>query len=266
MKNHICISISEKPGNFGRIVHNAGYKALGLNWVYIPFKVTNLQDTIKGIRALGIRGCSVSMPFKEKVLRFLDEIDPMAKQIGSVNTIVNHNGILKGYNTDFIGFRESFKKLNVEKHQKLLILGTGGASKAILAAVKDLKFKHILISGRNYNKTKKLALKYNVNLIKWNRRENCIPDIMINATPIGMKPKTKLMPVSKEFVKNLQGVFDVIVNPRETKLIKTAKDLKIKNQGGYLMALNQAAAQFRLYTCKNAPVRVMEKSLKINMI
>ena len=73
MKNNICISISEKPGNFGKIIHNAGYEALGLNWIYIPFKITNLEDTIKGIRALGIRGCSVSMPFKEKVIKFLDD-------------------------------------------------------------------------------------------------------------------------------------------------------------------------------------------------
>ena len=109
MKNNICISISEKPGNFGKIIHNAGYEALGLNWIYIPFKITNLEDTIKGIRALGIRGCSVSMPFKEKVIKFLDDIDPLANEIGSVNTIVNNNGILKGYNTDFLGFQKSFK-------------------------------------------------------------------------------------------------------------------------------------------------------------
>ena len=263
MKNHICISISKKPGNFGKIVHNAGYKAIGLNWIYIPFKITNLHDAIKGVRALGIRGCSVSMPFKEKVLQYIDDIDPMAKQIGSVNTIVNNNGLLKGYNTDYMGFQESFKKLDVKKDQRLLILGSGGVSRAILAAVKDLKFKHILISGRNYSKTKKLALKYNANLIKWERREDYISDILINTTPVGMKPQTNSMPVSKDFLKNFEGVFDVIVNPRETKLIKTAKALKIKNQGGYTMSLSQAAAQFQLYTCKKAPVGVMEKALKI---
>ena len=100
MKNHICISISSDPGNFGKIVHNAGYKALGLNWIYIPFKVTNLQDTIKGIRALGIRGCSVSMPFKETVIPFLDKLAPIAKKTKAVNTIVNDNGYLIGSNTD----------------------------------------------------------------------------------------------------------------------------------------------------------------------
>ena len=266
MKNNICISISEKPGNFGKIIHNAGYEALGLNWIYIPFKITNLEDTIKGIRALGIRGCSVSMPFKEKVIKFLDDIDPLANEIGSVNTIVNNNGILKGYNTDFLGFQKSFKKLGAMKHQKILILGTGGVSKSILLGLKKLKFKNIFISGRNFRNTKNLALKYNVKFIEWDQRENSNFNILINATPIGMKPLTTSMPVSKNFIKSLQCVFDVISNPKETKLIKTAKDLKIKNQGGYLMALNQGVIQFKLYTCKNAPIKEMEKSLRRNMI
>ena len=262
MENNICISISETPGNFGKIVHNAGYKTLGLNWIYIPFKVTNLQDVIKGVRALGIRGCSVSMPFKENVIKYLDEIEPMAKQIGAVNTIVNENGILKGYNTDYIGFKKSFEKLNVRKNQKLLILGSGGVSKAILAVLKNLKFKNILISGRNYSKTKQLAIKYDIDLIKWVRREDNISEILINTTPIGMKTNTNLMPVSKYFLKNFHGIFDVIVSPRETTLIKTAKSLKIVNQSGYSMALNQAVAQFKLYTGKEVPIKAMEKALK----
>jgi len=266
LKNHICISISGKPGNFGKIVHNAGYEALDLNWIYIPFEVTNLRDAIKGIRSLGIRGCSVSMPFKEKVIKYLDEIDPIAKQIGAVNTIVNKNGILKGYNTDYIGFKKSFEKLNVRKNQKLLILGSGGVSKAILAALKNLKFKNILISGRNYSKTKRLATKYDVDLIKWARRENNVSEILINATPIGMEPNTNLMPVSKSFLKNLHGIFDVIVFPRETTLIKTGKSLKVLHQSGYSMALNQSIFQFKLYTGKEAPIKAMEKSLKNYMI
>jgi len=223
LKNNICISISEKPGNFGKIIHNAGYEELGLDWIYIPFKITNLENTIKGIRALNIRGCSVSMPFKEKVIPFLDEIDSLAKKIGSVNTIVNNNGILKGYNTDFIGFQKSFKKLHVMKHEKILILGSGGVAKSILVGLQNLKFRNIYICSRNLRNT-------------------------------------------KNFIKSLQCIFDVIVNPKETKLIKTAKDLKIKNQGGYLMALYQGAEQFKLYTTKNPPIDKMKKALNKNLM
>jgi shikimate dehydrogenase len=266
LKNNICISISEKPGNFGKIIHNAGYEELGLDWIYIPFKITNLENTIKGIRALNIRGCSVSMPFKEKVIPFLDEIDSLAKKIGSVNTIVNNNGILKGYNTDFIGFQKSFKKLHVMKHEKILILGSGGVAKSILVGLQNLKFRNIYICSRNLRNTKNLASKFNVKFIKWDDREDSIFDILINATPIGMKPQIRSMPVSKNFIKSLQCIFDVIVNPKETKLIKTAKDLKIKNQGGYLMALYQGAEQFKLYTTKNPPIDKMKKALNKNLM
>ena len=110
MKNDFCISVAKNPGKFGETVHNAGYDVLGLPFQYKAFSTNDISGVIKGVRALGIRGCSVSMPFKETVVPYLDRLDPLAKKIGAVNTIVNKNNTLIGYNTDFYGAKECLKR------------------------------------------------------------------------------------------------------------------------------------------------------------
>ena len=257
----LCISLSSNPGKFGTIVHNAGYRFVGLDWSYVACTTNDLKNSIQAVKTLGIRGCSISMPFKEDVVKYLDRIDKVAKKIGAVNTIINNNGKLTGYNTDYIGAKESLKLLKLSKKDHFLVLGTGGASKAILLALHDLGFSQITISGRDLTKLKKLANKFNSEIISWNERETCTNEVLINATPIGMYPNTKYSPISKIYIKNLKYVMDIISNPTETRLIKNAKSLKIKNSNGLTMSLFQAGAQFKLYTGLNLPMEVMKKAV-----
>ena len=115
---NICISIASNPGNFGAKFHNQAYKALGMNWVYLPRKVSNMRElksTIAAVRSLNIVGCSVSMPLKEKVIEFLDKIDLSVEKTGAVNTIVNRGGLLTGYNTDLFGAKKVISNLKLKK-------------------------------------------------------------------------------------------------------------------------------------------------------
>jgi shikimate dehydrogenase len=196
VKNNFCISVAKKPGKFGEIVHNTGYKALGLNFQYKAFYSNDISGVIKGVRALGIRGCSVSMPFKESVIPYLDNLEPLAKKIGAVNTIVNRNNRLIGYNTDFYGAKECLKRMSIKQNSSILLLGSGGVSRAILTAIKQMKIKNCTISSRNTKKAKLIAKKFNIDRIDWKLREKNDAKILINATPIGMYPGIYKSPVS----------------------------------------------------------------------
>ena len=170
MKKEFCISVAKYPGSFGETVHNAGYKALGLDFQYRAFASNDIVGVIKGVRALGIRGCSISMPFKEKVLPLLDELDPLAKKARAVNTVVNNNGHLVGYNTDVSGVYNCLKPLKIKKNAKIIILGAGGVSRAILVALNKLKFKNIVLTNRTVKRGKKTARDFHVDFIEWKKR------------------------------------------------------------------------------------------------
>ena len=256
----LCISVAEKPGKFGITVHNAGYRALGLNFLYKTFAINDIKGAIIGVRSLGIRGCSVSMPFKEKVIPFLDRLDPLAKKIGAVNTIVNDNGQLTGYNTDVIAVEKSLKPLQIKNDNDIIIFGAGGVSRAILVALKNLKLKNITVTNRTTRKGERLAKEFNVNFIQWSKRENIKADVVINATSIGMVPNIFSSPISKKKIKNSQIVMDVVVTPPKTKLIKIANKQGKITVDGLKLSLYQAFTQFKLYTGRNPPIQVMQKA------
>ena len=256
----LCISVAEKPGKFGITVHNAGYRALGLNFMYKTFAINDIKGAIIGVRSLGIRGCSVSMPFKEKVIPFLDRLDPLAKKIGAVNTIVNDNGQLIGYNTDVIAVEKSLKPLQIKNDKDIIIFGAGGVSRAILVALKNLKLKNVTLTNRTKRKGERLAKEFNVNFIQWSKRENIKADVVINATSIGMVPNIFSSPISKKKIKNSQIVMDVVVTPPKTKLIKIANKQGKITVDGLKLSLYQAFTQFKLYTGRNPPIQVMQKA------
>ena len=256
----LCISVAEKPGKFGITVHNAGYRALGLNFMYKTFAINDIKGAIIGVRSLGIRGCSVSMPFKEKVIPFLDRLDPLAKKIGAVNTIVNDNGQLTGYNTDVIAVEKSLKPLQIKNDKDIIIFGAGGVSRAILVALKNLKLKNITVANRTTRKGERLAKEFNVNFIQWSKRENVKADVIINATSIGMIPNIFSSPISNNKIKNSQIVMDVVATPPKTKLIKIANKQGKITVDGLKLSLYQAFTQFKLYTGRNPPIQVMQKA------
>ena len=256
----LCISVAEKPGKFGITVHNAGYRALGLNFMYKTFAIDDIRGVITGVRSLGIRGCSVSMPFKEKVIPFLDRLDPLAKKTGAVNTVVNDNGRLIGYNTDVIAVEKSLRPLQIKNDEDIIIFGAGGVSRAILVALKNLKLKNITLTNRTKRKGERLAKEFNVNFIQWSKRENIKADVVINATSIGMVPNIFSSPISKKKIKNSQIVMDVVVTPPKTKLIKIANKQGKITVDGLKLSLYQAFTQFKLYTGRNPPIQVMQKA------
>jgi len=256
----LCISVAEKPGKFGITVHNAGYRALGLNFMYKTFAIDDIRGVITGVRSLGIRGCSVSMPFKEKVIPFLDRLDPLAKKTGAVNTVVNDNGRLIGYNTDVIAVEKSLRPLQIKNDKDIIIFGAGGVSRAILVALKNLKLKNITVANRTTRKGERLAKEFNVNFIQWSKRENVKAEVLINATSIGMFPNIFSSPISKNKIKNSQIVMDVVATPPKTKLIKIANKQGKITVDGLKLSLYQAFTQFKLYTGRNPPIQVMQKA------
>ncbi len=255
-----CISLSSRPSNFGMTIHNAAYHALGLNFFYKAFATTDLVGALAGVRALGIRGCSVSMPFKEKVLPLLDVLDPIAESLGAINTIVNNEGQLSGYNTDAYGAEMILRRLSLPLASRVLILGAGGVARAILYALKSLGYANITISNRSIERLTALPVPYSN--IPWSARNAFSADIIINTTPLGMAPNNDDLPINEEAVSKAKAVIDVIVTPSETPLIKLARALGKAVVCGHEMSLHQAARQFELYTGKKAPLAVMEDSLK----
>jgi len=260
-KSELCISIATKPGMFGTIIHNAGFKTLGIDFHYQAFCTNDLEGTITGIRALGIRGCGVSMPYKEKVIRYLDSLDSSAIQVKAVNTIVNNKGFLTGYNTDVLSLIGCLKKFKPNKKQQILVLGAGGMSRAILVSLNYLKMKNIRLTNRTSKKGEKLANEFDLEFIPWKERNNFQTDMIINTTSIGMYPEISSTPLSNNIIKNSKMVVDVISNPQFTKLIKLAKKYKKNTILGTELAFQQAIAQFKLYTRKNPPIIEMQKAV-----
>jgi shikimate dehydrogenase len=257
----LCISIGEIPSNFGTTLHNLAYSALNLNFIYKAFATTDLAGAIAGVRALGIRGCSVSMPFKQAVIPLLDDLDETAKSTGAVNTIVNDSGHLTGYNTDLIGAHIVLASLQPKADERVLILGAGGVARAILVALRQLGCKRVSVANRDLGKIADLNSIMPCSAVAWEARAQQQVHLLINATSVGMTPASELMPVDIDFVKGARAVMDVVVSPMESRLIACARASGKTVGLGYQMSLEQAAAQFTLYTGYAAPRSVMEEGI-----
>lgn len=259
----VSISIAAKPGNFGANFHNSAYKHLNLNWVYLPRKVesaADLERAINGVRALDIKGCSVSMPHKETAIQYLDDLDISAARIGAVNTIVQgENGTLKGFNTDFYGAKKVLEPAEI-KGKKVLMLGAGGVAKAVGLAVKELGGV-LTIANRTYDRAKYLSNMLNATAMPWEQVKNSYAYLLINATSVGMK-KSNEMVVNEEGINNFDVVMDVVIYPSETKLLKIAKEAGKEVISGSLMCVYQAAEQFKIYTRFEAPEEIINKTIK----
>lgn len=259
-----CISIAERPGNSGATIFNTAFGALGLDFIYKPFKVTaeNLESAIKGIRAFGIRGCGVSMPHKINVLKYLDRVDPGAKEIGAVNTIVNDDGVLSGYNTDFEGAKKILELTYDVSGKKVLIVGAGGVSRAIIKALKENGAAEIYLANRTETRGKEVAKEFGINYFPYDKRNDFQGDLFINATSVGMTPLAEEMVINKEALSNYDAVMDVVAYPNKTLLLQSAEDAGKTVIPGFKMVLYQAAAQFKLYTGQNAPLEIILKTIQ----
>jgi shikimate dehydrogenase len=244
----LCMSLAARPGNFGTRFHNFLYRELGLNFIYKAFTTRDIGSAIGGVRALGIRGCAISMPFKEVCIEHLDELDPSAKGIQSVNTIVNTDGYLKGYNTDYTAVAKLIRSSEIPADAGFVLLGSGGMAKAVACALRDSGFTEGLIVARNETTGPALARQYG---FRWNREPvDEKRELLINVTPIGMAggAETDELPFPEESVRSARFVFDVVALPPETPLIRLAHSLgKLTITGAEVITL-QAIEQFVLYT------------------
>ncbi|TFD71462.1 shikimate 5-dehydrogenase [Cryobacterium gelidum] len=242
----LCISLSARPSNIGTRFHNYLYEELGLNYIYKAFAPVDLADAIAGVRGLGIRGCAVSMPYKEDVIALVDEMDASAQAIDSVNTIVNDNGRLRAYNTDYTAVRRLLAQHDISPELSVLVRGSGGMAKAVTAALRDAGFRNGTIVARNEVTGQALAALYGY---AWAPRVGALTaDLLVNVTPRGMAPDEARLSFRTETIAAALVVFDVVASPSETQLIRVARAAgKPVITGAEVVAL-QAEEQFVLYT------------------
>jgi shikimate dehydrogenase len=244
----LCMSLSRRPGDTGTRFHNFLYRELGLNYIYKAFSTKDIVAAIGGVRALGVRGCGISMPFKEAVIPLVDEMTPSAAAIQSVNTIVNDDGWLRAYNTDYAAVRSLLDSHGVARDASYAVLGSGGMAKAVATAIRDAGFSRGAIVARNQAAGKALADAVGV---AWRPTIGGLrPELIVNVTPIGMEggPEANELAFPREVVEAASTVFDVVALPIETPLVRLGRELGKKLiHGGEVMTL-QAVEQFVLYT------------------
>jgi shikimate dehydrogenase len=255
-------------------MHNAAISHLRLDYAYLAFQVKNaeLGDTIKGMRALGMRGLNVTIPHKVAVLQFLDELDEMALNMGAVNTIVNDNGKLKGYNTDAGGFLQSLLAAGFDpQNKKVVLLGAGGAARAVGFALacnkaqitvlnRGIELEQAILLAQHLSRAatseiKALALDES-NLAKALKTA----DLVVNATSLGMTPNVQHTPVPAHLLKKELVVYDVVYSPLETRLLREAAACGCRTVSGLEMLVRQGALALELWTGQTAPVDVMRNA------
>ena len=278
--------------SFSPIMFNAAFKAMNMNYVYVPFKVEkeDLKYAIKGAKAFGIKGLNVTIPHKQKIINELDKFDIMANLIGAVNTIDFKDGKSKGYNTDCIGAVKAIEEVCDIKNKNVVIVGAGGAARAIAFQIAIEGANNLTMINRSPKKAKSLI--YDIKtLLSADFTDNSKldditidfshidlnfeyggldilheslkdADILIDTTPIGMHPNINDEPVATEdMIHSDLIVNDIVYNPLETTLIKEAKKANAKTISGIKMLLYQGAENFKIWTGKEAPIDVMEKAL-----
>jgi len=244
----LCMSLAARPSNFGTRFHNYLYEALGLDYLYKAFTTTDLPAAIGGVRALGIRGCAISMPFKEAVIPLVDEMDASAQAIDSVNTVVNTAGHLKAYNTDYIAISTLLREHRVSPELTFALRGSGGMAKAVACALKDAGFRKGVIVARNEAAGRALADLYG---FAWQPGlDGIVADMLINVTPIGMAggADAEVLSFGEPAIDKAGVVFDVVALPPETPLIRDAKARGKQVITGADVFAIQAVEQFVLYT------------------
>jgi shikimate dehydrogenase len=253
-------------------MHNAAFNHLKLDFVFLAFRVkaAQLENAMRGMRGLGIRGLNVTMPHKNAVIKYLDEVDPTVKFLGSANTILNDNGRLLGFNTDGVGALKAMRENGVNLDgKKLLLLGAGGAAKAIAFSLAK-EVGELVILNRVSEKAKELAEALSATYGKKVVGEALSPSviqkslqdahIVINATSVGMHPHVSQSLVAPQWLNPDLTVMDIVYNPVETKLAKHAKAAGAHVISGVEMLLYQGAASLEIWTGRSAPIEVMRKA------
>ncbi|KUP06056.1 shikimate dehydrogenase [Bacillus coahuilensis p1.1.43] len=256
-------------------MHNATFLANNIDAFYAKFHVTSehLEDAIKGMKALGIKGFNVTIPHKETIIPMLDEVDLYAMRIGAVNTVVNENGKLVGYNTDGPGFVCSLKELTrLSPEHNVLIIGAGGAAKGIIYALLESGLAKIDVCNRSLNKAQELLItvkqmhRHRGHAMTIVQAESNLDqyDIVIQTTSVGMYPNVDVSPIKMNKIKEQAACIDIIYNPDETLFLKNAKSLGAFVQNGLGMFVNQGALSFAKWTGIDPEIEIMKQAIVNN--
>jgi shikimate dehydrogenase len=257
----LCGSLARHPASLGAAMHRAGYAALGIDFTYVPFAVTDLTGAIAGMRALGIRGLGISVPFKLEVMALIDRIDPLAERIGAVNTVVNDDGVLTGYNTDAAGAVGALEEVTSIENKRVLIVGAGGAARAVGYALRQ-KGAVLHIINRTPDRAAALAGVIGATSGTIGDAENLRGfDIVVNCSAAGMQEYGPESPIPASALLADLIVMDIVYKPVVTELVTLARRTGATTVHGGRMLLHQACRQFELYTGRPAPVQAMDAAL-----
>jgi len=242
------------------VMHNSAFAAACYNGVYLAFKVIDIGTAVNGIRALGIKGVSVTIPHKVSVIDFLDDVDEQARLIGAVNTVINRKGVLKGYNSDGLGAVKALTEKTVVRDRDVVILGAGGSARAVGFGVIS-EGGRVTIVNRTVEKGERLARELGAEFHPLSDIKKIDAPILINTTSVGMSPHVNEIPVKEEMLDMGMVVMDIVYNPVKTRLLKTAEAMGCQTIDGVAMLVYQGAFQFELWTGMEAPIDVMKKAV-----
>ena len=248
--NQVLISISSSPGKVGMNFYNSIFKRMKMKMIYQAIKPNNLNIIFKLMREKKIKGCSVSMPYKNKVYKYIDYFDHVSSKLRILNTIIQKKNKLYGYNCDYQAIIKILKNYKIKKNDKILIYGTGSVSKILLYYLKKNNYKIITLIGRNKRKISKLKTFFNL-------KNKIIDeyDILVNCSSLGMKGFEKKIMFDIKQIKKAKLIIDFVNKPRNTKLIQIAKKFKKNYCDGIEISSNQLLCQFKIYTGYNLPKR-----------
>jgi shikimate dehydrogenase len=265
-----CIFGNPVRHSLSPVIHNLSFREKNINAVYLAFEPESIGESIKAMRSLGISGASVTIPFKVDAMNYLDELDPLAKHIGSINTIHNINGRLKGYNTDGYGAIKSLKENGVAiDGAGFIIIGNGGSARSIGFTIQQ-EGGRVVLAGRNRERIEALRDDLEktgpgVEAVLLNKLDNDIMennDVIINTTPIGMHPHSDSIPLRKDLLSKKHTVFDIVYSPENTRLLEAASAKGCRIVRGLDMLINQGIKQFEIWTGETAPLELIKGEVK----
>lgn len=246
-------------------MHNAAFTALKINGVYIPMQPSDLGEGFRGLRALGFIGVSVTVPYKVEIMAYLDEIDPVARKIGAVNTLHFQRdtagvSFCKGFNTDWLGANRALAEEIDPVGCTVLVIGAGGAARAVGFGLLEAGAT-VLLTNRTEAKGRELARQLNCAFVPAHDLPAVHAEALINTTSVGMAPHQEALPIRPELLSNFSVVMDIVYAPLQTRLLREAAARGCRTIDGLKMLQYQGAAQFKLWTGTDVPGTVMRDAL-----
>jgi len=246
-------------------MHNAAFRALELNAVYLAFSVENLPAAVEGIRSLAVRGVNVTIPHKIAIQKLLDEMDLTAVALGSVNTVLNRQGTLVGYNTDWIGAVGALEEVTAISGKRCALLGAGGAARAVAYGLANAG-GDVVVINRTEEKGRRLARQMGCGFAPLKALPDLRADILVNATSVGMEPRAEECPVPPEWLRPGMVVMDAVYAPPRTKLLQEAEARGCRVVEGLRWLVRQGAESFAIWFGTRPPEDVMERACRESML